>query len=379
MKIVIAPDSFKESLSAKEVCQCIELGFKEVFPTAQYCHLPLADGGEGTVEVLIDALQGEVRHSWVSDPLGRQVCAKWALLEQGKTALIEVASASGLDLITPEERNPAVTSTYGTGEIIKEALDLGVSKILLGLGGSATNDAGAGIIHALGGKLLDAEGQLLPAGGLALSKVHTIDLSSVHARCKQVPIILACDVSNPLVGDKGASYVFAPQKGADSLLVESLDEAIFHFSTKSFNLTGIKHFNSSGFGAAGGVPMGLSLLFPMLTLKQGIEVVLDLLDADKILENADLVITGEGKMDNQTLSGKAPFGIANRAENKGIPVIGIAGSLGHEIDELYSSFNCIFGTIPSPQTLSQVLEKADENLIRSSRNIAALLKLGQQI
>ncbi|CAH0539522.1 glycerate kinase [Vibrio marisflavi] len=378
MKIVIAPDSFKESLTAKQACECIEIGFSEVFPQAEYVHLPLADGGEGTVDVLLQGLKGEIKQSRVMGPLNEPVLASWALLDEGKTALIEIASASGLDLLEPSQRDPAIATTYGTGELIREALDFGVSKILLGLGGSATNDAGAGIVQALGGKLLDGDGKEIDRGGAALSKLATIDLSSVHPRCKEVHFIVACDVSNPLVGETGASYVFGPQKGASPKLVESLDNVVQHFANISLLTSSIDHCHSAGFGAAGGTPLGLSLLFN-ITIQPGIEVVLDSLNADNVLRNADLLITGEGQMDNQTLQGKTPFGIAQRAKSQGIPVIAIAGCIGKEIEELYSVIDASFGTVRSPQDLKQVLGEARDNVTRTARNIAASIKIGMQL
>lgn len=383
MKIVIAPDSFKESLSAKQVCESIETGFSQIFPDAEYVHLPLADGGEGTVDVLLQGLDGEVRESQVTDPLGNAVNATWAILdhkekEGGKTALIEFAAASGLDLVPVDRRDPAVSTSFGTGELIREALDLGVTQVILGLGGSATNDAGAGIAQALGAKLYDAEGVEVTRGGSALESIVEIDISELHPRCKEVEFIVACDVANPLLGEEGASHVFGPQKGASPELVETLESAITGFSKVCSTLTGVDHSHSAGFGAAGGTPLGLSLVFD-IQIKQGIEMVLDVLGADEILKGADLIVTGEGQMDNQTLQGKTPFGIANRAKRKGIPSIGIAGSLGHEIDELYSTINSTFGTVRSPQSLEQVLSEASKNLTRTARNIAATLKLGGQI
>ncbi|MEZ8295095.1 glycerate kinase [Vibrio splendidus] len=380
MKIVIAPDSFKESLTAKQVCECIEQGFVQVFPKAEYVHLPLADGGEGTVDILMQGLEGEIRLSPVTGPLKLYsldcgVTAQWALLDDGSTALIEVAAASGLDLLDVSQRNPAATTTYGTGELICEALDLGVSKIMLGLGGSATNDGGAGIVQALGGKLLDREGNELQKGGAALSNLARIDLSGVHPRCKQVEFIVACDVANPLVGVNGASEVFGPQKGASSSLIAELERCLSNFANVAYSITGVDRCSSAGFGAAGGTPLGVSLLFDV-QIKPGIEMILDALDANKVLEQADLVITGEGQMDNQTLQGKAPFGIAKRAKAKSIPVIGIAGSLGSEIDDLYATIDSAFASVRSPQSLEQVLQEASINVTRTSRNIAATLKLG---
>ncbi|WP_375748736.1 glycerate kinase [Vibrio sp. HN007] len=378
MKVVIAPDSFKESLDAMAVATCIEKGFSEVFPNAEYVKLPLADGGEGTVEVLLQGLSGEKQVTKVTGPLGEPVEAMWALLNEkdgGKTALIEIAAASGLDLITPQQRNPLTATTVGTGETIKAALDAGVSKILLGLGGSATNDGGAGILQALGAKLLDVTGKELPVGGAALSSLSEVDLSGIDPRCDKTEFVVACDVSNPLCGENGASTIFGPQKGATDENVQDLDKSLANFADVAEKITGVNHKNTKGFGAAGGAPMGLSLAFDIQT-KQGIDMVLDTLNADEVLEGADLVITGEGQMDNQTLQGKTPFGIAKRAQERDIPVIGIAGSLGKEVEELYSKMSGIFGTVRSPQPLAQVLDEADKNLTRTARNIASILKLG---
>lgn len=380
MKIVIAPDSYKESLSAMAVATCIEKGFTEIFPESEYIKIPLADGGEGTVDVLVDALNGKRQSQTVHGPISDNVNAVWALLDDGqtKTALIEIAAASGLDLITAEQRNPLLATSFGTGQSIVQALDFGVSKIILGLGGSATNDAGAGILQALGGKLLDAQGKDLPVGGAALTKLASIDLSGIDKRCELVEFIVACDVSNPLTGENGASAIFGPQKGASSEDVDLLDNALSHFAKIAEQTTNINHQQSVGFGAAGGAPLGLSLAFN-IQIKEGIDMVMDTLQVNEQLSGADLVLSGEGMMDNQTLNGKTPFGIAKRAKARGIPVISIAGSLGTEVDALYSAMDCIFGTVRAPQTLPQVLNEAEENLTKTARNIAAALLVGNQI
>ncbi|CAH7028639.1 Glycerate kinase [Vibrio chagasii] len=384
MKIVIAPDSFKESLDAHQVASCIERGFADVFPDAEFVKLPLADGGEGTVDVLLTALNGKKQLLQTTDALGRECTAYWASLEQAvdgkkvKTALVEFAQASGLDRLTVEERAPLIASSFGTGLLIKDALDQGVEQIIIGLGGSATNDAGAGILQALGGKLLDKQGNELSSGGAELSQLASIDLDELHPRCKEVTFVVACDVNNPLCGESGASAVFGPQKGASQIQVQQLDAAIGHFADIAQAHTGVNHRDSTGFGAAGGTPLGLSLAFN-IQIKAGIEMVLDALDADKVLEGASLVVTGEGQMDNQTLQGKTPFGIAQRAQKRNIPTIGIAGSLGTDVEKLYDSMSSLFGTVRSPQSLDQVLSEASQNLTRSARNIAATLKLGGQI
>ncbi len=397
MKIVIAPDSFKESLSAVSVAACIEKGFREIFPDADYVTLPLADGGEGTVDVLLQGLAGQKRTHQVEGPLGALVNAEWAMLEPSdrnpnKTALIEIAAASGLDLLTPEQRNPLIASSFGTGQLILEAIEQGAESIILGLGGSATNDGGAGIVQALGGRLLvskgqdgkgqDSTGQELGRGGAALAELASIDLTGLDSRYADVELIVACDVDNPLCGDKGASHVFGPQKGATPEQVLMLDKALANFAqvaeTQGCVDGGESVQKRMGYGAAGGSPMGLGLLFNM-QIKPGIEMVLDVLQADDVLKGADLVITGEGQMDNQTLQGKTPYGIAKRASLQGIPTIGIAGSLGTEVEALYGEMSSLFGTVRSPQTLEKVLQEAELNLTRTARNIAATLRLGHKI
>ncbi|MEZ9401810.1 glycerate kinase [Vibrio cyclitrophicus] len=387
MKIVIAPDSFKESLSAVSVAACIEKGFREIFPDADYVTLPLADGGEGTVDVLLQGLAGQKRTHQVEGPLGALVNAEWAMLEPSdrnpnKTALIEIAAASGLDLLTPEQRDPLIASSFGTGQLIVEAIEQGAQTIILGLGGSATNDGGAGIVQALGGKLLDSAEQELSRGGAALTELASIDLSDLDSRCAGIELIVACDVDNPLCGDNGASHVFGPQKGATPEQVLMLDKALANFAqvaeTQGCVDGGESVQKRMGYGAAGGSPMGLGLLFNM-QIKPGIEMVLDVLQADDVLKGADLVITGEGQMDNQTLQGKTPYGIAKRASLQGIPTIGIAGSLGTEVEALYGEMSSLFGTVRSPQTLEKVLQEAELNLTRTARNIAATLRLGHKI
>ncbi|EAP95417.1 glycerate kinase [Vibrio splendidus] len=391
MKIVIAPDSFKESLSAVSVAACIEKGFREIFPDADYVTLPLADGGEGTVDVLLQGLAGQKRTNKVQGPLGELVSAEWAMLEPSaqstkRTALIEIAAASGLDLLMPEQRDPLVASSFGTGQLILEAIEQGAQTIILGLGGSATNDGGAGIVQALGGRLLDSKeqdgkGHELNRGGAALAELASIDLTGLDSRCADVELIVACDVDNPLCGDNGASHIFGPQKGATSEQVLMLDKALANFAqiAESQGCVGGEPVQErAGYGAAGGTPMGLGLLFNM-QIKPGIEMVLDVLQADEVLKGADLVITGEGQMDNQTLQGKTPCGIAKRASLQGIPTIGIAGSLGTEVEALYGEMSSLFGTVRSPQPLNQVLKEAEMNLTRTARNIAATLKLGRKI
>lgn len=377
MHIVIAPDSFKESLSAIEVAKTIQKAFEHYYPNAKYTLLPLADGGEGTVDAVLFAKKGEYRTITVQDPLGRSINAYYGLIDDGETAIIELAQASGLPLLTVDERNPAITSTYGTGELIRDALDKGVKKIVLGLGGSATNDAGTGIIAALGGKLLNSQGAYLQPGGLDLINFDYLNLDDIDSRIKTVELILACDVQNPLLGLNGASHIFGPQKGADSQLVNQLDASFTHFAQKIQATGYVIDANYPSMGAAGGATFGLSLLNPNLKIVSGIDFILDTLDFKSIIGSADLVITGEGKMDNQTLAGKTPFGVARQAKAFHLPVIGMAGILGDEIDKLAPYFDVIFPIIPALKPLEHLLDDARVNLSRTATQIAALLQLSR--
>jgi glycerate kinase len=327
------------------------------------------------IDVLMHSLNGVKKTSTVTGPNGKKVVAEWAVIDKGKTALIEIAQASGLDKVPVTYRDPLQATTFGTGELIREALELGVSKIILGLGGSATNDGGAGIVEAIGGQLLDCHGQEIASGGINLLDLQTIDLSQKHSRCSEVTFIVACDVTNCLCGEDGASFVFGRQKGASLEEVKTLDQALTNFAEVSKNVLGVNHSSTIGFGAAGGTPMGLSLLFD-IKLVPGIELVLDTIKADSVLEECDLLITGEGQIDNQTINGKTPYGVAKLAKEHGIPVIGISGSLGKEVDKLYGKIDSMFATIRSPQPLSQVLEEAEANLISVSKNIAKTIKVG---
>jgi glycerate kinase len=358
------------------VADTIKAGFKTQFTDAEYITLPIADGGEGTLDSLVAAKDGEIHSQVVEGPLGQDVKARWGLFsDQGvSTAIIELAEASGIALNAPDERDIERASTFGTGQLIKTALDTGVNRIILCLGGSATNDAGAGIAQALGAKLRNHQGNELDRGGKALLELESIETTYLHPRAKQVEWLIACDVSNPLCGVKGASSVFGPQKGASDEQVKILDSALAHFANKAAEITDINHQNSPGFGAAGGTPLGITLCGTP-TLKPGIDIVLEATQLDQHLKGADLVITGEGQMDFQTLFGKAPFGVANRAKKLGIPTIGIAGSLGKDLTGLDEYFVAVFGTVRSPQPLQQVLQEAKDNLKQTADNIAKVLRL----
>lgn len=384
MKIIIAPDSFKESLTALEVANAIEIGFRHIFPDGEYIKVPMADGGEGTVQSMVDATQGHVVDLEVTGPLGNKVMAQYGILgaKEGKletTAVIEMASASGLHLVPRDQRNPLYMTSFGTGELIKDALDRGIKHIVLGLGGSATNDAGAGLAQALGIQFKDDEGQELAFGGEALAQLKTIDTSQVHPLLSQCQIDVACDVDNPLCGERGASAIFGPQKGATPEIVTLLDNTLGYFADVIAQSGFDDHRLEPGAGAAGGMGLGVKT-FLNAQLKPGIEIVMETVGFADKLEGADLVITGEGRIDGQTVFGKTPMGVLKQANMKGVATIGIAGSLGKDADAILThGMLAIFPIIPALDSLDNVLAQAEVNLINSSRNIASMLKLGQNL
>ena len=375
MKIVIAPDSFKESLTALEVANAIETGFKRIFPNAEYVKLPMADGGEGTVQSLVDATRGRLIEAEVTAPLGNQVKSFFGLSGDGKTAIIEMAAASGLHLVPMDERNPCQTTSFGTGELIKQALDLGVQHIILGIGGSATNDGGAGMLQALGLRLLDKNGQSIGFGGTALSNLAEIQLADLDPRLQHVQIEVACDVNNPLCGERGASAIFGPQKGATPEMVKELDAALAHFAEIADRDCGKQIKEQSGAGAAGGMGGGL-LLLPNVQLKAGVQIVLDNLKFAEQVKDADLVITGEGRMDAQSILGKTPIGVARTAKQFNRPVIAIAGCLREDYEVVYEhGIDAVFPIIRNLGDLPIILKQGEQNLISTAQNVARLLSL----
>lgn len=377
MKVIFAPDSFKESLSAPAVAAALARGFQRVIPQLEAVLLPVADGGEGTTEALVSATGGQLFEQVVTDPLGRPVTAQWGLLG-GQTepmAVIETAAASGLHLLTLDERNPCLTSTFGTGELVRAALDAGVRRFIIGLGGSATNDAGAGFLQALGAQLLDQEGQALRPGGLALSGLQQIDLSQLDPRLASCRFEVACDVNNPLTGIKGASAVFGPQKGADAQMVAALDAALSHFAKLAEPVTGRDFSLLPGAGAAGGLGAALTG-FLNAELRSGIDIVLDALDFDSYLNGAQLVITGEGRIDSQTIHGKTPIGVARRAKRQGLPVVAVAGSVSADAAVVYQhGIDAVFSIMQGVATLPQALQEASSNLERTAESIARLWQI----
>lgn len=376
MKIVIAPDSYKESLSALEVATQIEAGFREVFPNATYVKLPVADGGEGTVEAMVAATDGEIIEMDVTGPLGEPVRAFYGISGDKQQAFIEMAAASGLEQVPPELRNPLNTTSWGTGELIRYALDSGVKSILIGIGGSATNDGGIGMVQALGARLLDQNGEPLGLGGGEVAKLASIDISELDKRLKECRIEVACDVTNLLTGKEGASAIFGPQKGATPQMVEELDQALEHYAKIIARDLDINVLELSGGGAAGG--MGAALYaFCGAQLRQGIEIVTEALKLDELVRDADLVITGEGRIDSQSIHGKVPIGVAKVAKRYNKPVIGIAGSLTPDVGVVHEhGLDAVFSVLYRICTLEEALENAGDNLRKASRNIAATLAVG---
>ncbi len=376
MKIVIAPDSFKESLGAAAVAEAIGRGWRQVFPQAEIVLLPMADGGEGTVDALLAAVGGERHECQVRGPLGTPVCAHWGWLD-GATAVLEMAAASGLHWVAPAQRDVTRSCSYGTGELILQALDAGATRIILGLGGSATNDGGAGLLRALGVRFLDAQGAELAPGGTALAALASLDVSGLDPRLQQVRIEVAADVDNPLCGPHGASRVFGPQKGASLEQVVELDAALGHFARLVAALLGEDHSQFPGVGAAGGLGFACKA-FLRASFCPGIEVVTELCGLAQALQGADLLITGEGRLDAQSLHGKTPVGVARIARAAGVPVIALAGSLGADYQVTYGvGIAAAFSLTPGPVSLAQACTSAAVELEARSSDLARLWRVAQ--
>lgn len=373
---VLAPDSFKESMTAQQACQAIQRGLQRVFPEAEYIHVPMADGGEGTVDALVAAAHGERVSCIVSGPfLAQKVETYFGLIDQGKTAVIEMAKANGIHLLEPSLRNPLLTTTFGTGEIIKLALDQGVSKIIIGLGGSVTNDAGMGMAQALGVQFLDAQGQSVAQGGGQLHHIVQMDLSGLDVRLAQIEIVIASDVNNPLCGENGASQVFGPQKGASPAMVQQLDQNLAYFANLVQSQRQLDYAHVAGAGAAGGLGFGL-MAFAGAKIRSGVEIVIEETRLAEKIEQTDYVLTGEGGIDFQTKFGKTPYGVAQVAKRLNKPVIACAGVIGKGIEELYTEgFTAVFGIVDGACDLQTALSHGEQNLARTCENIARLLTM----
>ena len=379
MRIVVAPDSYKGSVSALGVAQAMARGIGKVFPDAELCSIPIADGGEGTVEALVAATQGCLRQTEVSDPLGRRILASWGILGDDRTAVIEMAAASGLPLVPAKKRDPRITTSYGTGELILAALDAGLRKVIIGIGGSASNDGGAGMARALGVRFTDMQGQELPEGGAALAKLKQIRVDGIDARLRDTEIIIACDVDNPLCGLRGASAVFGPQKGASPDVVAELDSALRHFSAVARQATGRDVSERPGAGAAGGLGAGL-LFFTSAQLKPGVEIVLAAVGFTDLLRDAAFVVTGEGRTDFQTAFGKAPVGVAKVAKRFAVPVFCLSGSLGEGADEvLAQGVDAVLSICDKPMALEECMAGAGALIESAAVRLCRIIKAGRLI
>ena len=376
MRIIVAPDSFKGSLTAREAARAMARGIRQVFPEAEVIEIPIADGGEGTVEALVAATGGVLRQTTVRGPLGEPVDAAWGVLGDGRTAVIEMAAASGLTRVSAGRRDPRITSTFGTGELVRAALEAGLRRIILGIGGSATNDGGAGLARALGARFLDADGLDLPEGGAALAWLARIDLSGLDPRLSGTEILVACDVDNPLCGPRGASAIYGPQKGATPEMVAELDAALGVFAGVAARATGRDIALRPGAGAAGGLGAGL-LFFTPARLRPGVAIVLEATGFEALAQGADLVITGEGRTDAQTAMGKAPVGVAAAAKRQGVPVICLSGGLGEGAnDVLAHGIDALATTVPRPMTLEACMGQGAALVEAAAARACRLVKVG---
>jgi len=374
MNIVIAPDSFKECLTATEVANNVSKGILKVLPDATICSIPISDGGEGLLESLVLPFDGTLQLIEVKDPLQRTIKSTYGILKDGTTAVIEMAKASGLELLKEHEKNPLITSTYGTGQLIKDALDKGCTRFIIGLGGSATNDGGTGMLRALGLKFLNKKGEELREGGGVLNELFSIDISGLDKRIENCEVTVACDVSNPLTGNNGASLVYGAQKGGNNRDLKVLDENLKNYANIIEEMLHENIGTIPGAGAAGGTGAGL-LAFLNAKLVNGIELILETLQLEKYIKEADLVITGEGKIDQQTLNGKTIAGIAKMSKKHKVPVIVITGKIGEGIDEIYDNgVSAIYSIVNQPMDLSEALKNADILIESCSENIMRTIK-----
>ncbi|HAI87487.1 MAG TPA: glycerate kinase, partial [Firmicutes bacterium] len=369
-KVVVAPDSFKGSLTARQVCQAAQEGLRRVWPEAEVVSVPMADGGEGTVQSLVDATAGRIINIDVAGPLGEPVAAFFGVLGDAVTAVIEMAAASGLPLVPRGRRNPLTATTRGTGELIASALDMGCRRFIIGGGGSATNDGGAGMAQALGIRLLDARGADIGPGGAELARLARIDASGLDVRASESEFLVACDVDNPLTGPRGASAVYGPQKGATPEMVEILDDALRNLAAVIRRDLGADVDGIPGAGAAGGLGAGLTA-FLGARLKRGIEIVTETTRLGDKMKGAALVITGEGRTDFQTLFGKTPMGVASVAKSLGIPVVVISGSVAEDARGLYAhGIDALMSIAKGPCTIEEAIAHAGQ-LVADAAETAA--------
>lgn len=379
MLILVAPDSYKGSVSAVSAANAIDKGIKKVFPDAAVIKIPIADGGEGTVEALVSATGGQILYEQVRGPLGDIVTAHWGILGDEKTAVIEMASASGLPLVPLDKRDPRYTTTYGTGQLIKAALNKGLKRIIIGIGGSATNDGGTGMARALGVKFLDKQGKELEDTAEALLKLADIDISGLDKRIQFTEIKVACDVDNPLCGLRGASAVYGPQKGATPDMVQLLDKALKKYSQVAAQVTGKNVAEVPGAGAAGGLGAGL-MFFTNAVLERGVNIILEATAFESKVSNAHLVITGEGRTDFQTVFGKAPIGVAKLAKKYNVPVVCLSGGLGEGADKvLANGIDAIMSIVPGPMSIDKCISSAETLIEEAAFRLGMMLKVGNNI
>ncbi|WP_078577643.1 glycerate kinase [Salipaludibacillus agaradhaerens] len=377
MKIIVAPDSFKETLTAQQVANAIKTGLQKIWHDANIVTCPMADGGEGTVQSLIDATGGRLVTKIVEDPLGRKVEASFGILGDHQTAVIEMASASGIHHVPNALKDPKITSSYGTGQLIQGALDLGIKKLIIGIGGSATNDGGAGMFQALGGSLMDIDGNELKQGGINLQQLAAINMSGLDPRLNDVTIRVACDVDNPLTGPNGASAIYGPQKGATADDIKKLDAALHHYAQVIERDLGHHVDEVQGAGAAGGLGAAFLAFFPA-SLEKGGEIVSDVTGLEAYIEHADLVITGEGGINHQTQHGKTPVHVARIAKKYHLPVIAICGSIGEGYESVYhEGIDAVFSSLSNIVTFDDLKGVSHEYLEQTAENIARLWKLGE--
>ena len=376
MKIVVAPDSFKGSVTALQAANAIEQGLRRVFPDAVIDKIPMADGGEGTVQSLVDATGGHTQTQRVIGPLGNEVEAEFGILADGETAVIEMATASGLTLVPPKKRNPLHTTTYGTGQLIHAALEAGCRHLIIGIGGSATNDGGAGMAEALGVQFLNIDGKLIKRGGGALCELASIDIAGLNPKIAETETVVACDVNNPLTGPEGASHVYGPQKGATPEIVKTLDAYLEHYDKVLTQTFGQSFNNIPGAGAAGGLGAGL-MAFLNAELKLGVDIMIDTVKLKERMKGASLVFTGEGQLDFQTAFGKTPVGVAKVAKADNIPVIAIAGGIGEGADAVCDAgIDAMLGIVQAPMSLEDAVENALQLIADTAEQAARLIAIG---
>ena len=377
MKIVVAPDSFKGSVSALEAANAIEQGLRRVFADAIIEKIPMADGGEGTVQSLVDAIGGHIQTHRVLAPLENEVDAKFGILADGETAVIEMASASGLTLVPPDKRNPLRTTTYGTGQLIHAALEAGCRRLIIGIGGSATNDGGAGMAEALGVRLLDTNGKQISRGGGNLGQLASIDVTYLHPAIAETETVVACDVNNPLTGPDGASHVYGPQKGATPEMIETLDRHLTHFDSVLTRSLGKSFNDTPGAGAAGGLGAGL-MAFLNAELRLGVDIMIEAVNLEERVKGASIVFTGEGQLDFQTAFGKTPVGVAKVAKAYGIPVIAIAGGIAEGAEAVYDAgIDAMLGIVQEPMSLEDAVGDAVRLIADTAEQAARLVAIGQ--